>query len=422
MGERFKMSVAFSVIGILIIVGFLLVNADKPTDVYPTDDTVISLYGEAHGSKTYYDIELSLWEEQYADGARNLFCELPYYSAEFLNIWMKEDSDEILDQFYEDIQGTQSGNEYYLELLHKIKESCPETIFYGTDVGHQNETTGQRYLAYLEENGLKDSENYRLAEECMRQGEEFLADDKAGTGISDVREAYMVSNFIEAYERCGGGKVMGIYGSYHTELNVPNRMASSLKDHFGDVISSVTMSTLATKVEPYKPGVSITGLVFLLMLVIPNLIWAKKAKPAGYDEVAKKENKVLVGFEKTGQVLVTAALLVFPAINPQMVLLPEGFFVSMKIYFWVLAFVLMILYEFYWIRYFRSKRTLKDMYSSFAGIPVAGAELPVMAVLLLGLYSENLLILIAGIILEIGHVGIHLMHYRDLTGNVMING
>ena len=33
----------------------------------------------------------------------------------------------------------------------------------------------------------------------------------------------------------------------------------------------------------------------------------------------------------------------------------------------------MILYEVYWIRYFRSNRTMEDMYSSLLGIPVAGA-------------------------------------------------
>ena len=37
---------------------------------------------------------------------------------------------------------------------------------------------------------------------------------------------------------------------------------------------------------------------FLLMLFVPNIIWACKAKPAGYDEVAKKENKLLLLLER----------------------------------------------------------------------------------------------------------------------------
>ena len=86
----------------------------------------------------------------------------------------------------------------------------------------------------------------------------------------------MVSNFVEAYERCGGGKIMGIYGSYHTEINEPDRMAYQLKEQFGEIISSVKLSSLAMKRNPYQIGLSLSGLVFFLMLTIPNMIWAKR--------------------------------------------------------------------------------------------------------------------------------------------------
>ena len=45
----------------------------------------------------------------------------------------------------------------------------------------------------------------------------------------------------------------------------------------------------------------------------------------------------------------------------------------------IAAFVLMIMYELYWIRYFKREKTMKDFYSSLMGIPVAGAALPVTA-------------------------------------------
>lgn len=35
------------------------------------------------------------------------------------------------------------------------------------------------------------------------------------------------------------------------------------------------------------------------------------------------------------------------------------------------AFALMVMYEIWWVRYFRSERRLADFYSSFLGIPVA---------------------------------------------------
>ena len=75
---------------------------------------------------------------------------------------------------------------------------------------------------------------------------------------------------------------------------------------------------------------------------------------------------------------------------------------------------MMILYEVFWIRYFRSEKTMKDFYSSILGIPVAGATLPVLAFLLLAIYGKNIILGIAVVILGIGHIGIHLMHRREI--------
>ena len=41
-----------------------------------------------------------------------------------------------------------------------------------------------------------------------------------------------------------------------------------------------------------KWGISAVGAVFLLMLFIPNIIWGRN-QPKGYEEAAKRENKVL---------------------------------------------------------------------------------------------------------------------------------
>ncbi|MCI8347648.1 MAG: hypothetical protein HFJ12_06875 [Bacilli bacterium] len=51
-------------------------------------------------------------------------------------------------------------------------------------------------------------------------------------------------------------------------------------------------------------GFSYIGLVFLLMLMIPNIIWGKN-KPKDYDKYVKNENKVLLLFERIGEILVT---------------------------------------------------------------------------------------------------------------------
>ncbi len=152
-------------------------------------------------------------------------------------------------------------------------------------------------------------------------------------------------------------------------------------------------------------GFSYIGLIFLLMLMIPNIIWSQN-KPKNYDKYVKNENKVLLLFERIGEMLVTCISLIFIDFNIN------------KISNWtiilLIAFILMILYEIYWIRYFKSNRTMEDMYSSLLRIPVAGATLPVFAFLLLGIYGKNVFLIIATIILGIGHIGIHLNHRKEV--------
>lgn len=76
--------------------------------------------------------------------------------------------------------------------------------------------------------------------------------------------------------------------------------------------------------------------------------------------------------------------------------------------------MLMVLYEIYWIRYFKSEKNMEDFYSGILGIPVAGATLPVMAFLLLAIYGKNIVLGVSVLILGIGHIGIHLMHRKEI--------
>lgn len=153
-------------------------------------------------------------------------------------------------------------------------------------------------------------------------------------------------------------------------------------------------------------GFSYVGLIYLAMLFVPNLFWTKH-KPKDYDNYVKNENKVLRIFENIGQVLVTCIVLIFKDFNVK--------FDSVWTIWLLISFVLMVLYEIYWLRYFKSEKTMKDFYSSLLGIPVAGATLPVVAFLLLGIYGKNLLLIIAAVILGIGHIGIHLNHKKEIS-------
>lgn len=151
-------------------------------------------------------------------------------------------------------------------------------------------------------------------------------------------------------------------------------------------------------------GFSYVGLVFMFMLLIPNLIWTKK-QPQGYS--AKNENKFLVVLERVGEVLTTCCALIFSDFNLREL---------SKWSLWLAAaFVLMVMYEIWWVRYFKSERKLNDFYSSFLGIPVAGATLPVIVFFMLGIYGKVIWMLIACMILGVGHIGIHLQHRKGIN-------
>lgn len=151
-------------------------------------------------------------------------------------------------------------------------------------------------------------------------------------------------------------------------------------------------------------GFSYVGCIYLIMLFIPNTLWTKY-KPLGYNDVVSNENKVLLVLERVGQVLVTCIALFFNDYN----LKPFSLWSL-----WLIAsFILMIIYEINWIRYFNSKHFLKDFYGSFLGIPVPGASLPVVAFLLLGIYGRVIWLIISIIILGIGHIGIQLQHLKE---------
>lgn len=185
---------------------------------------------------------------------RHLFVEYPYYTAELLNLWMQSDSDEILQEIHADLLGTAIYGELFMPSLQSIKQECPETIFHGTDVGHQYQSTGARYLAYLKANQMQDSEQYALAQETVEQGQHYY-----GEGGDAYRENAMAANFIREYDKLGGERVMGIYGNAHTNPDAMDYrtgtvpcMANQLKTHYGDIIYTEDLSPFALLLEPER--------------------------------------------------------------------------------------------------------------------------------------------------------------------------
>ena len=226
----------------------------------------VYLYGEEHAKEELIQQELELWENLYATGARDLFLEDGYASAQLLNQWMQAEDDALLNEHFKAVQGTLGGSEVYRTFYEQIKQNCPETVFHGTDIEHQYRSLGYQYLTYLAADGKKDSPEYAQALESIQQAKQYYSDVYAGnTAKADVyRENCMAENFMRELDALDAEKktdVMGIYGAAHTQLDAMEYttgsvpcMANQLYQKYGERIVSKDLRAarkdLTEKTEP----------------------------------------------------------------------------------------------------------------------------------------------------------------------------
>lgn len=150
-------------------------------------------------------------------------------------------------------------------------------------------------------------------------------------------------------------------------------------------------------------GFSWLGAVYLALLFIPNGIFAS-SPPAEFSALSAGEPTVLVSLERTGQALACIFVVCTAKLQPG----------RSHVWLLYLAGILMGVYELWWIWYFHGPRTLESFYAPLLFIPVPGAVLPVAALLLLGIYAQSFWLLLSGLILGIGHIGIHVQHAVSL--------
>ena len=112
--------IVISIVIVIEILNTIATYNSVVNDYSPENGGIIHLYGEVHGIADFYNKEIEIWKEYYENGNRDLFVELPYYTAEFINLWMKTDDDEILNQIYNDIDGTASHTEDYFYFFKRI--------------------------------------------------------------------------------------------------------------------------------------------------------------------------------------------------------------------------------------------------------------------------------------------------------------
>jgi len=209
----------------------------------------IFLYGEIHGVASIVSRQLEIWHEYYHNqNMRHMFIEFPYFTAEFLNMWMQSDSDDILYELFDDLAGTLGHSPYVLAFFKTIKREFPETIFHGVDVGHQYWSTGERFLQYLRDNNMQGTERYLLALEAIEQGERYYS-----TRDLEFRVTTMAGNFIRAFDRLDDQNIMGIFGNAHTTWGYemlglsPDVMtlAERLRERYGISVHATDLSWYA---------------------------------------------------------------------------------------------------------------------------------------------------------------------------------
>lgn len=229
---------------------------DQTVETAASSGGQIYLYGEIHANALFQQKELELWQGYYAEGMRHLFVELPSYEAAYLNLWMQAEDDTILEELYRDWTGTLSHSQTTLDFYRSIKQTCPETIFHGTDVGHQYNTAGRRYLTLLIHNGQKDSAEYQLTLQTIEQGKIYYQ-----TRDDDYRENQMVDNFVQAFDALGGESIMGIYGANHLNRDgsgtVPT-MAAQLAEQYPDTLHTTGIAQLYAE-HPVLETLTIQG-------------------------------------------------------------------------------------------------------------------------------------------------------------------
>ena len=148
------------------------------------------------------------------------------------------------------------------------------------------------------------------------------------------------------------------------------------------------------------------GIAYLVLLMAPNILWARlrDVKETG----AAAENRLLVLLERLGQVGMTVGLSFAPA-SP-----PPG---PLRVALLVASLLALVLYELAWSRYFRSPRTVADLYRALGPIPLALAILPVAGIALLALYEMHLVLLVCAAILGVGHISLSVQRAAASRGD-----
>lgn len=247
----------------------------------------VYLTGEAHGTELSYKMQQYMAryfiEEQ---GVRYILLEAPVSEGELLNVYLETGDTEILKNVLNKFEGSYAYNQDTYDLFkfyYDYNKQLPEDkkiMFVGIDVEHNNMLSAE-YLTYLTNDlgepptkiadivkrlkkydwgsdyflfndirkSLKDDEN--VYKEYL--GEDFFYFNKVVKNVFTenqiVREATIVQNFKDFYEKLPKGKYYGQFGGAHVYKKIRteytcgeapiNTFANSVNNDYGPLKGKV---------------------------------------------------------------------------------------------------------------------------------------------------------------------------------------
>lgn len=244
---KFKKLFILTTLFLSITMLFGCAKKDELNPSFKDKGQKIYLYGEFHSNKKTYEEKLKIIEKHYNEGIKDMIVEYPFAYAEYLNLWLKEKDDKILDELFEDQKGAIYGENGEKEYFKELKRKFPEIVFHGADIEHG--PTSFRYSSYIEDKKIKDDFIKDFVAENIKQKREYY---ESGYNHK-YREEKMVENFKKQYEKIGNKSVFGFYGYGHVDLSKGNIhrksrdgyiMGEELKKLYGDVIVFIDLTNI----------------------------------------------------------------------------------------------------------------------------------------------------------------------------------
>lgn len=150
-------------------------------------------------------------------------------------------------------------------------------------------------------------------------------------------------------------------------------------------------------------GFSIIGTIIAFLTIFPSIIFYTKFPPKNPSVKIKEVNIILRIFERVGQALCLMLLIISG--NSMRI-------DNINIYTIFMIFCI-IIYYFLWIRYVTKGQDTGLMLKPFLGVPIPGAVFPVCTFAFAALWSNNILLSIATLILGIGHFAVSWNTYKQ---------